>query len=108
MLKDREVMVFSPLKKSGMILPRMNRRNARFSVEPTSPCECCGRTADIDAVEPIGILEGADGKSSLILYQCRCENIRAIPWEQAHEAIKERAREANKDPANSRRVNLLK
>jgi len=61
---------------------------------------------DIGAVEPIGILEGPDGKPPLILYQCPCDNTRAIPWAQAPERIKERAREAAKDPAKPQRMGL--
>jgi hypothetical protein len=58
---------------------------------------------DIGAVEPIGILKGSDGKPSLILYQCRCENTRAIPWEEAPEEIQEKAmkQECGKGPLNA-------
>ena len=53
---------------------------------------------DIDSVEPTGILEGSDGKPSLILYPCRCENIRAIPWEEAPEEMREKARKTKQEP----------
>ncbi len=46
---------------------------------------------DISSVEPMGILESSDGKPSLILYQCECENTRAIPWEEASEEIRKKA-----------------
>jgi hypothetical protein len=65
-------------------------------MKAASPCKCCGRTVDIGSVEPEGILEGPDGKPSLILYQCSCENTRAIPWEEASEEIRKRALRAKK------------
>jgi hypothetical protein len=64
----------------------------------TSPCNCCGRTMEISSVEPIGILEGRDGKPSLILYQCLCDNIRGIPWAQAPEEMRKKARKTKQEP----------
>jgi hypothetical protein len=51
---------------------------------------------DIGTVEPTGILESSEGKPSLILYQCECENTRAIPWEEAPEEIRKKALKAKK------------
>jgi hypothetical protein len=76
----------------------MDHRNPHFPAEATSPCKCCGRTVEISAVKPIGVLEGPDGKSSLILYQCLCDNIRGIPWAQAPEEMREKARKTKQDP----------
>jgi hypothetical protein len=56
------------------------------------PCSRCGRTVtDLETVETIGLMEGADGLP-LILYQCRCHNTLAIPWAKAPEELKGKVR----------------
>lgn len=58
----------------------MSRRSIPFSAKAISPCKCCGRIVDISAVEPICIMERADGKPPVIIYHCLCRNTRVIPW----------------------------
>ncbi len=57
----------------------MNRRSMPFSATAISPCKCCGRIVDINAVEPICIMERAGGKPPVIIYRCLCHNTRVIP-----------------------------
>ena len=58
-------------------------------------CSCCGRIEpDMDAVEAIGVLEDAEGGRGFILFQCRCNNTRAIPWDESSDALKRRALKA--------------
>ena len=71
-----------------------------MQVSPSSPdrlraCSCCGRIeTDMDAVDAIGVLEDEEGRKRFILYQCRCNNTRAVPWDESSEALKGRALKA--------------
>ena len=48
----------------------------------------------MDAVEAIGVLEDAEGGRGFILFQCRCNNTRAFPWDESSEELKKRALKA--------------
>jgi len=69
-------------------------------VSPSSPnrsraCPCCGRIeTDMDSVEAIGALEDAEGRRCFVLFQCRCNNTRAIPWDESSDELKRRALKA--------------
>ena len=71
-----------------------------MQVPPSSPdssrsCQCCGRVeTDMDAVETIGALEDEEGRKRFILFQCRCNNTRAFPWDESSEELKRRALKA--------------
>lgn len=71
-----------------------------MQVSPSSsnkfpPCKCCGRVeSDMDAVEAIGALEDAEGRRCFILFQCRCNNTRAVPWDESSDELKRRALKA--------------
>lgn len=71
-----------------------------MQVSPSSPnrfraCSCCGRIeTDMDAVEAIGALEDAEKRKRFVLFQCRCHNTRAIPWDEASDELKRRALKA--------------
>ncbi len=73
-------------------------RSAPVSLFPPNrfqPCACCGRIeTDMDAVEVIGALEDVEGRRCFILYQCRCNNTRAISWDEAPEEMKIRVLQA--------------
>lgn len=77
-----------------------SRREISAQVSPSfpnrfRPCPCCGRIEnDMDAVEAIGALENAEGRRCFILYQCRCNNTRAIPWDESSDELKRRALKA--------------
>jgi hypothetical protein len=63
------------------------------------PCACCGSAYDNDAVRPIGVFEGVNGESALIIYPCGCGTTRAVSWDQASDGIRRQA-----DEAQSRRA----
>jgi len=69
-------------------------------VSPSSPnrfraCPCCGRIeTDMDAVEAIGALEDEEGRRCFILFQCRCNNTRAFPWDESSDDLKKKALKA--------------
>ena len=71
-----------------------------MQVSPSSsnrfrPCPCCGRIeTDMNAVEAIGVLEDEEGRRCFILYQCRCNNTRAVPWDESSEELKRKALKA--------------
>jgi hypothetical protein len=48
----------------------------------------------MDAVEAIGALEDEEGRKCFILFQCRCNNTRAVPWDESSEELKRRALKA--------------
>jgi hypothetical protein len=48
----------------------------------------------MDAVEAIGALEDEEGRKRFILFQCRCNNTRAVPWDESSEELKRRALKA--------------
>ena len=76
------------------------RKERTVQVSPSSsnrfrPCPCCGRIeTDMNAVEAIGVLEDEEGRRCFILYQCRCNNTRAVPWDESSEELKRKALKA--------------
>ena len=76
------------------------RKERTVQVSPSSPnrfraCSCCGRIeTDMDAVETIGALEDEEGRKRFILFQCRCNNTRAVPWDESSDELKRRALKA--------------
>ena len=48
----------------------------------------------MDAVEAIGALDDAKGRKGFVLFQCRCNNTRAIPWDESSDDLKRRALKA--------------
>jgi hypothetical protein len=48
----------------------------------------------MDAVETIGVLQDEEGRRCFILYQCWCNNTRAVPWDESSEELKKRALKA--------------
>ena len=71
-----------------------------MQVSPSSsnrfrPCPCCGRIeTDLDVVDAIGVLEDEEGRKRFILFQCRCNNTRAFPWDESSDELKRKALEA--------------
>jgi hypothetical protein len=49
---------------------------------------------DLDRSGEIRALEDEEGRRCFILFQCRCNNTRAIPWDESSEELKRRALKA--------------
>jgi hypothetical protein len=54
----------------------------------------------------MGVLEGTAKLSSLILFQCICDNTLSIPWDLAPDVVKKKARKVKLAPPLAQRNNF--